>query len=86
MAQKNKNIWLVFGKDEGNRDDCNVYYSWLVIAKDKKTALKISADEMGINPKDYEAIKPELYCGKSIKSIKLKIPESSEDPSEDSNS
>lgn len=45
--------FLIFYSDNGGREDCSVYYSTLVIAKDKKEAMdkyiaaeNLSADEI----------------------------------------
>jgi hypothetical protein len=35
-----KSYWLVFGNDHGNREDCNVFYSSLVLASNKENAIK----------------------------------------------
>lgn len=38
-------FYLVFYSDKGNREDCNVYYSWLTQAGSKQAAInKVAAD------------------------------------------
>jgi hypothetical protein len=68
MIQPYDNIWLVFYKYEGDHEDCNVHYSWLVVAKSKESALKISVKKMGEDSEKFDIIKPEIYYEKSKKS------------------
>ena len=40
-------LWIVFYKDEGNREDCSVYYCFHTLAKDKKEAIEKVAKAKG---------------------------------------
>jgi hypothetical protein len=42
IRNKDKKYWLVFTKDNGEREDCNVYYSNLVRCRTKKEAILIT--------------------------------------------
>jgi hypothetical protein len=43
ITNKDKKYWLVFTKDTGQREDCNVYYTNLVRCRTKKEAILITA-------------------------------------------
>lgn len=46
MKTKQKSYWLVFFADNGSREDCSVYYSWLVRAASAEQAIaRVIRDE-----------------------------------------
>lgn len=52
----NLKYFLVFYKDNGGREDCSVYYSWLVIDKDnKQDAIKKVCDKYDIEEEYLDA-------------------------------
>jgi hypothetical protein len=66
-----KKYWLCFYVDESEsaREDCNTYYSYLVLASSREDAIKIFAgyedyDDDQINMSRYDAILPNVYFKK----------------------
>ncbi len=61
ITSSEKKYWLVFDKDHGNREDCNVYYSSLVHCRTKEEALIIVAiDKDRPGTKKLDAIEMKL--------------------------
>jgi hypothetical protein len=54
------NYYLVFYKDNGDREGANVYYSWLTQETSKRRAILIVAIKMNISSSDLEAEKMDL--------------------------
>lgn len=55
-----KSYWLVFDKDEGNREDCNTYYCEIMYCYTKQEALTIMAVKYDVSATRYEARKMKL--------------------------
>lgn len=55
-----KKYYLVFYSDNGNREDCNVYYSWLTRAETKRAAIKRVAEREGLDIDALDADKMNL--------------------------
>lgn len=47
--------WLVFYDDRGNREDCSVFYSHLVLAKSRPEAINKVVAQGGRDFDDYDA-------------------------------
>jgi len=63
---KNKyKYWIVFYNDEGNREDCSVFYSYLVKAKTKKGAIKITAKMCDEKPSRLDAVEQKVITSKN---------------------
>lgn len=51
----NLKFFLVFYKDNGNREDCSVYYSWLTQAATRQAAIQKVAVKESADPADLDA-------------------------------
>ena len=65
-----KTCWLVFKKDEGNREDCSTLYCDIVMAEDGKEAIDLISKKNQIAPKRLYAIKKRIHTKKTCLSTK----------------
>lgn len=53
-------FFLVFYPDNGSREDCSVYYSWLTLAKNRDEAIKKVADDIDEEVDNLDAEKMDI--------------------------
>lgn len=53
--------WLVFHNDQGNREDCNLFYTDLIYCETKEEAISIAALINDTSTDKLYAIKKKLY-------------------------
>lgn len=52
METPNQKFYIVFYSDNGGREDCSVYYSWLTQATSKQAAIKKVIASEGLDQDD----------------------------------
>ena len=77
-----KTCWLVFKKDEGNREDCSTLYCDIVIAEDGKEAIDLISKKNQIARKHLYAIKKRIHTKKTCLSKESESCEEDEESGE----